>query len=128
MKPSERIHIELVWDKGGSTDMDLYLIRYRDEGTMGYSFPNAVYPENPPVTACSDTTPCPNNASGTPFACANGSCRWECDSDADCGNVPAAGLICSSNNVCIKRTGDIPCEEDDDCGNYYCNPQGLHQR
>ncbi len=122
IKPSEKIHIELTWDQGGDTDMDLYLIRYRDDGTMGIAYPNAVIPESPPTLSCGTGTPCPDDASGNPFTCGDdGFCDWNCTSDDDCLEVPAAGLVCNSG-VCQKRSGsEISCETDDDCGGYYCN-------
>ncbi len=123
IKPTRKIHIELTWDQGGDTDMDLYLIRYRDEGTMGIAYPNALTPQSPPRVSCDTGTPCPDDASENPFTCGDdGFCEWNCTSDDDCRVIPGTvGLTCRGG-TCEEMSGsEISCESDEDCGEYYCN-------
>lgn len=119
VKPSQQLHVEMLWDKGGQTDMDIFLVRYRDNGTFGYSAGNStVETAEPIMPACADKTDCFGGA----LECgASKTCTNACNSDTIC-KAANPGWICK-NNVCQVSGDVISCKNDSDCGvGKYCNP------
>ncbi len=101
VKPSKKLYVELVWDKGGDgirgVDMDLFLVRKREDGS--FSVPMAY---NDMLSAG----------------------RWNtksCTNDRDC----SGGFHCDTNiNFCDKA-----CTSDQQCFDYafgyYCNTEHV---
>ena len=121
VKAAQAIHVELLWDKGGHTDMDLYLVRYRDNGTFGYSAANSLLKATPPpMPACQSNADCFGGA----LECGAGkTCTNACSSDAVCKQANPA-WTCKNNTCQVPSSGKyIPCKTDSDCGlGHFCNP------
>jgi hypothetical protein len=85
VKPSQAIHVELLWDRGDDVDMDLFLVRYRTDGTMGI------------FSSYSDRI----KGESTDYI--------ECNSDADCEGGycnPVTGRLESNKMVCTRHEAD----------------------
>jgi len=119
----EGISAELVWDKGERLDMDLFLVRYRPCGTMGYSTPLQDIISPPAITlpdTCTDSSDC----MGLP--CVAGYCNTSCMSTQDCQQAHPA-WYCGPGNVC-QPLPKWYCKEDSDCaGEGYCSPRNPLQ-
>lgn len=121
VKPSQQLHVEMLWDKGAQTDMDLFLVRYRDNGTFGYSSDNAIVDVAQPIMpSCTGKADCFGGAleCGPSKTCTNA-----CTGDAVCKQANA-GWICKDNTCQVSASNEyIPCKVDSDCGlGKYCNP------
>jgi hypothetical protein len=126
VKPSQKLHVELIWDRGDNVDLDLRLVRYRTDGTFGIGggIIDALKPANATMPACSTNDDCFNGA----FECPEGGgiCINACTTDDECKAVDP-GWYCDSFNQCKEKSLDsIECETDADCGGSgYCNPASV---
>ncbi len=120
--PSARLHAELVWDKGSNIDMDLFMVRHRDNGTFATprAYGDRIHPPQITMPACTSDADCFDSA----FACDTSSetCLNECTSDSDC-QAANRGWECSTDGACeVNQNRIIPCDNDDDCGaEGYCS-------
>ena len=124
VRPSQKLHVEMMWDYGDMTDVDLYLVRYRDNGTfsVGFALYDAIKAEPVSMPTCNDPADCFEGK----LACTSGFCVNSCTSDADCKAL-RPGWICNEFNQCANEPGNtVGCEKDSDCpSNSYCNPANI---
>ncbi len=125
VKPSQKLHVELIWDRGDQVDLDLFLVRYRADGTFAVPAPfqDRIQPPQVTMYACEDDSDCYDGA----FTCNTGTgyCQNSCQSDADCKAV-SGGWYCNEFNECaIHADGVIECESDADCNGGSCNPSKV---
>ncbi len=140
VRPSKKLYVELVWDKGGDglrgVDMDLYLVRKRDEGTFAVSQAkdDRIQSDSWRSLSCSDDSDCTGG-----FHCDQNMnfCDKICTNDRQCFDY-AYGYFCSDDKCALyfdrPPTGDEPypplsiycgictddennyCGDDSDCG------------
>ena len=125
--PKNKVFVQLAWDKGNSVDMDVFMARYRENGTMGFpfAFKDRVQAPAPQQRSCSTAADCYSGA----FTCGgDGFCDLSCSTDADC-HAGHPGWYCDTANgsVCRGRNNqEWWCDTDADCvyngENYFCNP------
>ncbi|RJO68519.1 MAG: hypothetical protein C4523_07610 [Myxococcales bacterium] len=123
VKPSQKLHVELIWDRGDSVDLDLFLVRYRDDGTFAVpsAFQNRIKADDPVASQCTEASECYGGA----FQCgANGFCDLSCASDADC-KAANGGWTCNEFGQCVVTAQkEIDCDHDADCPDGgFCNPR-----
>ena len=120
--PANKIYAQLAWDKGDRVDMDLYLVRQRECGTMGISLP---YLDKVTVPAATFPATCTNNTDCSGLTCTGGACVTSCTDDDYCkqGNP---GWQCLNGNCSEAPGGVWACETDADCNGYYCNPRDVN--
>ena len=120
----KKVYVQLSWDRGNGVDMDLFLARYRECGTMGIPFafqdrvlaPVATFP-----SSCTGAAQC----NGLP--CTGGSCDTSCGTDDQC-KVAHPAWVCSGGYCTEKANREWACETDADCaGQGYCNPRDISQ-
>ena len=146
--PANQMYVQLAWDKGDNVDLDLFLVRQRECGSMGLpapahdkvSIPAAQFPssctsdtdcsgltctDNSCVTACTDDAYCQQGHPG--WVCENDTCSvpsnglWHCDTDADCDGNHCTSIdiaACSEDRICTKHSEE---SLSDTCG--YSNVQ-----
>ncbi len=122
VKPSQKLHVELIWDRGDNVDLDLFLVRYRDDGTFGVpaAFQDKIEPTAPTMGACTTDDDCPGH-----FTCGGTYCENSCDTDEQCKAING-GWFCNDYNQCaVSLEKVIECESDDDCNGGYCNPSKV---
>ncbi len=124
VKNEKQLYVELLWNRGQGVDMDVYLVRQRDNGTLGVSKAQTyVIQADPPGNMkCAEDEDCPGY-----FTCGgNDFCRNTCDSDQQCKMINP-GWICNAANQCdINPGGYIDCGADYDCqGLGFCNPVDM---
>ena len=125
VRPSQKLHVELVWDRGDDVDLDLFLVRFRPDGTFAVPAPfqDKVIPTTASMGACTEDADCFGGA----FTCGpDDMCINECQNDDECKAVDP-GWFCNEYDECQKNEDDIiECESDEDCrGNGYCNPSKV---
>ena len=120
--PANKIYAQLAWDKGDRVDMDLYLVRQRECGTMGISLPFLDRINVPAATfpaSCTDASQC----SG--LDCTGGTCVTSCTDDAYC-QQGHPGWKCL-NGICSEPPGNVwECQTDADCDGAFCNPRDVN--
>lgn len=125
VKPSRKLHIELLWNRGDDVDMDLHLVRYRTDGTFGIAKALLQKMEITPTVmpGCTDSSDCFGGA----FECGtNGVCENACTTDADCKAADPGWYCNTSMGQCLENpNGIIECETDDDCGSGFCSVGDL---
>ena len=108
VRPSKKLYVELVWDKGGDgvrgVDMDLYLVRERDAGT--FSVPHAYDDRLDPESWQSES--CTNDGD-----CSNG---FHCDT-----GIGFCDRICTSDQQCFDHTFGYYCNQDHASGSPTCD-------
>ena len=125
VRPSQKLHVELIWDRGDDVDLDLFLVRFRPDGTFAVPAPfqDKVVPTTASMNACTEDADCFGGA----FSCGpDNMCINECANDDECKAVDP-GWFCNEYDECQKNEDDIiECESDEDCrGNGYCNPSKV---
>lgn len=123
VKPSSRLAVEMLWDKGGQTDMDLFLVRYRDNGSFGYAAGNTIVKTSVvAMPTCESKTDCFNSA----FECgADKKCVNACTANADCSGANAAWKC--RKGSCVEESAanvnGVACKTDTDCQTGdFCSP------
>ncbi len=118
--PFEDLSVELIWDHGEDTDLDLFLVRYRDDGTFGMA--SAYFDRIEPsgtvtMPSCTSDSDCP----GT-MTCDTGTstCNNQCNSDNECQQIQSY-YLCNQECVIDTELSYIPCETDSDCAEGYCS-------
>ena len=128
VKPTQKLHIELTWNKGENVDMDLFLVRYRTDGTFAMYAPagdkNMVMPMSTAMPECGNDADPNDDCFDGAFACgADNVCVNSCTSDADCTKVDP-GWYCKTDHVvnhCVAKQY-IACNLDSDCpDNTFCS-------
>ena len=120
--PSNAVYAQLTWDKGDQVDMDLYMARQRECGTMGISLP---YLDKAMVPAATFPATCTDAADCSGLDCTNGVCVTSCTGDAYC-KQGHPGWECISGKCSAPSDGVWACETDADCDGYYCNPRDVN--
>ncbi|RJO65660.1 MAG: hypothetical protein C4523_15600 [Myxococcales bacterium] len=125
VKPHQDLHVELIWDRGDSVDLDLFLVRYRHDGTFGVpsAFQNRIKAEDPVASPCADTSEC----YGGEFPCGDdGFCDLSCEGDAVC-KAANGGWYCDESKKCAATAQrEIECNQDADCpDNGFCTPRNA---
>ncbi|RJO66147.1 MAG: hypothetical protein C4523_13785 [Myxococcales bacterium] len=123
VRPSEKLHAELVWNRGESVDLDLFLVRYRDNGTFAVpsAFQDRIKADDPVKSPCTDASEC----YGGKFPCGDdGKCDLSCEDDAVC-KAANGGWYCNEFDECVVTAQkEIDCNHDADCpGGGFCNPR-----
>jgi len=125
VRPSQKLHVEMMWNRGEQTDVDLYLVRYRYNGTFSVpaSFLAAAKAEPVVMPICSNNADCFN---GKLVCSGNGFCINTCASDAECAAL-SPGWICNEFNKCTNEPNFIiGCKKDSDCPvGAFCNPANV---
>ena len=123
VKSASKIYTQLTWDRGDRVDMDLYLVRQRECGTMGISLP---FLDRLPVPAAEFPATCTENAECSGLDCTGGACVTSCDNDDYC-KQGHPGWQCL-NGTCSEPPGNVwECETDADCGpGGFCNPRDVN--
>ncbi len=125
---SEGFSVELSWDKGDSVDMDLFLVRHRDDGTFAISSAqwDALEPLRLPVPkSCQSSQDCDG------FECNEQNvCEYACSSDAECRAAEPGWFCGTESGLCevlgLGNKNYMVCEEGADCGGRgFCEPTVL---
>ncbi len=126
VKPSEKLHIEMYWNKGNLVDLDLFLVRYRDMGTFGVAsaFGDWLEPARLPTRkSCNDSSECD-------MECVGGFCDFSCTTDQACKDAYYGWYCNGDTGQCdVHKELEITyirCESDTDCGGEgFCNPASV---
>jgi|GEM_PF-2027374 len=129
VKPSQKIHVELTWDRGDDVDFDMFLVRYRTDGTFAMYTPagdkSLVTPKSTAMPECGNDDDASDDCYNGAFACgSNNTCVNSCATDADCTAVDPGWYCKTENNInqCFANK-NISCNVDSDCPNStYCTP------
>ncbi len=101
VKPSKKLYVELVWDKGGDglrgVDMDLFMVRKREDGSFAIpmAFNDKLDPSSWTSTACTNDNDCTGG-----FHCDTGVgfCDKACTNDQQCFDY-AFGYYCNQDHI-----------------------------
>ncbi len=138
--PPKKLFVQLVWDKDDGVDFDLFLSRYRANGTMGVS-PNNDYLQTPALTmpaSCSQNSDCcpagggseycGASAAGSGLTCDAGHCVTSCApgdaGDAYCKKAHP-GYSCGSDGVCGDNNRRWQCRDELDVKDGDCKGKGY---
>lgn len=120
VRPSRKIHVELTWDRGDDVDLDLFLVRFRTDGTFASYSPssqqNLAKPTSTIMPECETDADCFSSKLNCGY---DGVCENYCETDNDC-TIIDKNWHCNTAYQCAANEY-IPCDYDSDCPNdTYC--------